>query len=97
MDGVKLEVTKKAINEIAKKAIALGTGARGLRSILEKKLLNLMYRVPDEKDIVKIIIDGDTIAKDLEPEVIKENDEKEKAGSKITKKAERKTTTKQSE
>lgn len=97
MDGVKLEVTKKAINEIAKKAIALGTGARGLRSILEKKLLNLMYRVPDEKDIVKIIIDGDTIAKDLEPEVIKENDEKEKVGSKITKKTERKTTTKQSE
>ena len=90
--------TNKFMNfEIAKKAIVLGTGARGLRSILEKKLLNLMYRVPDEKDIVKIIIDGDTIAKDLEPEVIKENDEKEKAGSKITKKAERKTTTKQSE
>ena len=86
LDGVKLEVTKKAVNEIAKKAIALGTGARGLRSILENKLLDLMYRVPDEKDIVKIIIDGDTIAKDLEPEIIRESEKKEQTENKTVKK-----------
>lgn len=97
LDGVKLEVTKKAVNEIAKKAIALGTGARGLRSILENKLLDLMYRVPDEKDIVKIIIDGDTIAKDLEPEIIRESEKKEQTENKTVKKTERKTKAKQSE
>ena len=56
-----------------------------------------MYRVPDEKDIVKIIIDGDTIAKDLEPEIIRESEKKEQTENKAVKKTERKTKAKQSE
>lgn len=69
LDGVELEVTDGAVKAIANKAIELKTGARGLRSVLENKLIDLMFRVPTEKDIVKVIVDENTIKNDEAPKV----------------------------
>ena len=57
LDGVDLEFTKRAINSFAKKAIKLKTGARGLRTILEDAMLPLMYEVPSDETIGKIVVD----------------------------------------
>ena len=71
LDNVELEFTDDAIKAIAKKAINLKTGARGLKSIVEMNLLELMYSVPSDKDIKKVIINGDCIEKNAMPQIIK--------------------------
>lgn len=57
IDGVKLEFSKEAVLSVAKKAIKLKTGARGLRTILEETMIPLMYTVPSDNTIEKIVID----------------------------------------
>lgn len=57
IDNVKLRFTKDAIRAIAEKAIALKTGARALRSIIENLTLDIMYEVPSRDDIVEVVID----------------------------------------
>ncbi|MDQ5977880.1 MAG: ATP-dependent Clp protease ATP-binding subunit ClpX, partial [Verrucomicrobiota bacterium] len=57
MDGVQLKFTRDAIVAIAKKAIELKTGARALRAILEKIMLEVMYDLPARDDISEVIID----------------------------------------
>ncbi|NCB31448.1 MAG: hypothetical protein EOM66_08580, partial [Clostridia bacterium] len=54
--GVELEFDPEAISAIAKKAMRLKTGARGLRSILEEKMLDVMFDIPSDKTIYKITI-----------------------------------------
>lgn len=71
LDNVELEFTDDAIKAIANKAIKLKTGARGLKSIVEMNLLDLMYSVPSDKSIKKIIINGDCIDKKSAPIIIK--------------------------
>ena len=61
MDGVELVFSEDALEKIADKAIAMNTGARGLRSILEKSMCDLMFEIPDRIDIKKITITGDYI------------------------------------
>lgn len=61
MDGIKLNVTKDGLTAIAKMAIDRKTGARGLRSILEKILLQPMFDAPDKKDLQEIIIDAEVV------------------------------------
>ncbi len=56
IDGVELEFEDGAIEAIAEKAIGLKTGARGLRTILEEAMLGLMYDIPDQKEIEKVVI-----------------------------------------
>lgn len=56
MDGVELVFDSKALDAIAQKAMDLKTGARGLRAILEKLMLDVMYRLPDEKNLQKVTI-----------------------------------------
>ena len=56
MDGVKLHFTDGALTELAKAAIKRGTGARGLRSLMEKMMLDTMYEIPDSNDIVSVKI-----------------------------------------
>ena len=53
-DGVQLDFTDSALEWVAKKAISNKTGARGLKSIIEEAMLDLMYELPDEKDIKKV-------------------------------------------
>ena len=61
MEGCELEIRPSALQAIAKKAIARKTGARGLRSILEHALLDIMFELPSEKNVSKVVIDESTI------------------------------------
>lgn len=61
MDGVELEFDNGALNAIAEKAIERKTGARGLRSIIEETLLDIMYEIPSRDDIEKCLITKETI------------------------------------
>lgn len=56
MEGVDLEITPKALQAIARKAIDQNTGARGLRRIIEELMLDLMFDIPSDKSIIKVII-----------------------------------------
>ena len=76
MDGVKLEIKEDALKAIAKLAVSQNTGARGLRSIIEDSLMNIMYEVPDQKDLYKVVINKDVISKKSDPILIYSNKEK---------------------
>ncbi|GIX40754.1 MAG: ATP-dependent Clp protease ATP-binding subunit ClpX [Leptospiraceae bacterium] len=79
MEGVELIFEDKAIEAIAKKAIERKTGARGLRSIVEKIMLDLMYEVPSREDIEKIIVHEKVITTNESPTLIlKTSDNKNK-------------------
>ena len=73
MDGVKLEVKDDALKEIAKLAVSQNTGARGLRSIIEDALMDLMYKAPDQKNLYKVLINKDVITKKSDPILIYSN------------------------
>ena len=73
MDGVKLNITDDGLRAIAKMAVARKTGARGLRSILERVLLQPMFDAPDKEDLAEIIIDADVVDGKKQPvEIMKE-------------------------
>ncbi len=76
MEDVKLTITDDALVAIAKKAIERKTGARGLRAIMEENLLDLMYNIPDKKDVTEIVIDADVINKGAEPDYIRKKHKK---------------------
>ena len=61
MDNVKLQVEPDAITEIARMAIEKRTGARGLRSIMEKLLKEVMFEIPSDKSVSKVIVDGEFV------------------------------------
>jgi len=67
MDNVALEFEEEALIAIAKEAVKRNTGARGLRSIIEGVLLNVMYELPSRDDVSKCVITEDTIVKKLLP------------------------------
>jgi ATP-dependent Clp protease ATP-binding subunit ClpX len=71
MDGVKLMFAEGAIEAIAKKAMKKGTGARGLRAILETTMLDVMYDVPAKKDVAEVVIGADTILENKPPQVVR--------------------------
>lgn len=71
IDGVDLEFEDDAIEEVAEKAIALKTGARGLRTIMEEIMLGLMYDIPDQKDIEKVVITKDFVLGKESAKIIK--------------------------
>ena len=78
MEGVELVIEKSALRKIAEIAIQRGTGARGLRAILENALLDIMFKLPSMKDVKKIIIDEKVIAENALPLMVK-RDIKKKA------------------
>ena len=67
MENIELEFKNDALQEIAKMAIKRKTGARGLRSIMEDLLMDLMFETPDSKDLKKIIINHDVTTKKRPP------------------------------
>jgi len=71
MDGVNLEFDDEAIHEIAAQAHKQKTGARGLRAIIENIMLDVMYRVPEEKDTYKCIITKDVVTANADATIIK--------------------------
>ncbi|MDP2763007.1 MAG: ATP-dependent Clp protease ATP-binding subunit ClpX [Enterobacteriaceae bacterium] len=79
LDGVEIEFQMNSIKAIAQKSKKRNTGARGLRSILEETLLDIMYHLPSiKKNIKKIIINESVINKNLKPVIIFKNHEKNK-------------------
>lgn len=78
MEGIELEFRKEALQKVANKAMQRKTGARGLRSILEQALLDLMYDLPSLKDVSKVVIDEGFINGDTNPIFIYEGDGKQK-------------------
>ncbi|XXM70952.1 ATP-dependent protease ATP-binding subunit ClpX [Lysinibacillus sphaericus] len=73
LDDVELEFTDDALLEISKKAIERKTGARGLRSIIETMMLDVMFDLPSRDDIKKCIITKETILEDASPQLILED------------------------
>ena len=71
MDGVQLKFTRDAVLAIAKRAIELKTGARALRAILEKIMLEVMYDLPQRDDIVEVIIDQSVVEGRKKPQLRK--------------------------
>jgi len=70
LDGVDLEFTEDALNEIAEQALKRGTGARGLRAILEEVLLNVMYDVPSREDVARVVVTGETVRDNVLPTLV---------------------------
>ena len=68
MDGVELEFTPEAMRAVAAKAIERNTGARGLRSILEETMTDIMFRLPSRKDVAKVVITEECVNAHAEPE-----------------------------
>ena len=81
MEGVELDLRRDALDAIADKAIERKTGARGLRSILETILLDTMYRIPSEPDVVKVVVDASVINGENEPLLVHEQQDTKKAAS----------------
>lgn len=73
LDGVTLEFEEDALKAVASKAIALNTGARGLRAILEDVLLELMFDIPSSDDIEKVIVTKASIEKSEKPVVVRKS------------------------
>ena len=71
MDGFELEFEKEAINYIAKKAIELKTGARGIRTIMETRMTELMFDLPDPKVYGKVIITRDFMENGAKPKLVR--------------------------
>lgn len=66
-EDVELEFTPEALNAIADQALVRGTGARGLRAILEEVLLEIMYDLPSREDVAKVIIGAESVLEKTEP------------------------------
>jgi ATP-dependent Clp protease ATP-binding subunit ClpX len=70
LDGVDLEFTEDALEAVADQAILRGTGARGLRAILEEVLLSVMYEVPSRKDVEKVVISAEVVLENVNPTLV---------------------------
>jgi ATP-dependent Clp protease ATP-binding subunit ClpX len=70
LDGVELEFTPDALEAVADQAILRGTGARGLRAILEEVLLSVMYEVPSRKDVERVVITGPVVLENVNPTLV---------------------------
>ncbi|HWE88101.1 MAG TPA: ATP-dependent Clp protease ATP-binding subunit ClpX [Pseudonocardiaceae bacterium] len=70
MDGVELEFTGSALEAIADQAILRGTGARGLRAIMEEVLLPVMYDIPSRTDVARVVITEQTVRENVNPTIV---------------------------
>jgi ATP-dependent Clp protease ATP-binding subunit ClpX len=78
MENTKLTFTPEALTEIAKRAIERKTGARGLRSIMEKMLMDTMYEIPDMDDVEEVILSGETVKDGAKPLYVRSATKKKK-------------------
>ena len=70
MDGVALEFHTDALDAIADEAILRGTGARGLRAIMEEVLLPAMYEVPGRDDVERVVVSAETVRSNVYPTIV---------------------------
>lgn len=81
MENVEIEFRKEALKAVAQKAMERKTGARGLRSILESVLLPTMYDLPDQANVVKVVVNEQCISGESDPLVVLDNTELPQAAS----------------
>ncbi len=70
LDGVELEIPNEALVAVARKAMTLNTGARGLRSIMEKIMLDIMYDIPSRQDVKKVMLTQEAIDEGAKPQMV---------------------------
>ena len=70
LDGVELEFSTDALEAVADQAILRGTGARGLRAIMEEVLLNVMYDVPSRKDVARVVVNAEVVLSNVNPTLV---------------------------
>jgi ATP-dependent Clp protease ATP-binding subunit ClpX len=70
MDGVELIITDDALDAIAELAMKRGTGARGLRAIMEEVLLDTMFELPARSDVARVVIDGAVVRENVNPTLV---------------------------
>ncbi len=70
LDNVELEFDEDALKEVAEQALKRGTGARGLRAILEEVLLHVMYDIPSRDDVAKVVITGEVVRDHVNPTLV---------------------------
>ena len=75
MDGVELEFTQDALEAVADQAILRGTGARGLRAIMEEVLLPVMYDIPGRDDVARVVVTGETVRDNVLPTIVPVSEE----------------------
>ncbi len=83
MDDVQLEIEEDALAAIAKQAMRRGTGARGLRSIMEETMTDIMFTIPDQKDAAKCVISREVVQKKVPPVLIKGDSKQVKSRKKL--------------
>ena len=82
MENTKLTFSPEALTEIAKQAIERKTGARGLRSIMEKMLMDTMYEIPDLDDVEEVVLTGETVKEGAKPIYVRSDSKKKKKADK---------------
>jgi ATP-dependent Clp protease ATP-binding subunit ClpX len=78
LDGVELEFTDDAVEAVADLAMVRGTGARGLRAIIEEVLLHVMYDVPSREDVAKVVVNAEVVNDNVNPTLVPREPEKKK-------------------
>ncbi len=81
LDGVELEFTPDAVDAVADLAMVRGTGARGLRAIIEEVLLHVMYDVPSREDVAKVVVTGEVVSDNVNPTLVPREPEAKKKKS----------------
>ncbi|MGX6961812.1 ATP-dependent Clp protease ATP-binding subunit ClpX [Vagococcus xieshaowenii] len=79
IDGVELEIEEDALKSIANQAIERNTGARGLRSIMENVMMDIMFEIPHREDVEKVVVTKATVEDLAEPLLVLKNEASEKA------------------
>ncbi|MCI1262556.1 MAG: ATP-dependent Clp protease ATP-binding subunit ClpX [Tetrasphaera jenkinsii] len=74
LDGVELEFAPEALEAIADQALKRGTGARGLRAIMEEVLMPVMFDVPSDDDIARVVVTQETVLGNVLPTIVRQND-----------------------
>ena len=72
LDGVELEFTDEALDAIAEQALKRGIGARGLRAIMEEVLMPVMFDVPSEDDITRVVVSRETVLGNVLPTIVRQ-------------------------
>jgi ATP-dependent Clp protease ATP-binding subunit ClpX len=75
LDGVELVFTEDALEAVAEEAMGRKTGARGLRTIIEETLLDVMYEIPSRSDVVKCVVNADTIRRKVRPLLLTQSEQ----------------------
>jgi ATP-dependent Clp protease ATP-binding subunit ClpX len=74
IDGVELEFTDEAIEAVAEQALKRGTGARGLRAIMEEVLLPVMFDVPSDDGIAKVVVTREVVLENVLPTIVRRDE-----------------------